>query len=183
MTGMRITILILFSLLFVMCKSKQAATETKVSDNDIKTEAKSNVQYRDDFRSVSNKEKEVFLKKLKAEAKNYSVLIFTRGYKGEGIQVSNAAKIMYSGNVISNLKTGIGHYIRIDNTVDTKVFDSFTKKSIILEAEEVKKHKFIYLMKDSSNKSQPFSITYSNTLRPLGSTFSLSENLFSIFTI
>jgi len=164
---MRKVFLILLTCLLVMCKSKQSATDSKAPEKET-TEARSNVQYRDDFRSVSNKEKDAFLKKLKADEKNYSVLIFTRGYKGEGIQVSNANKIFYSGNVISNLKTGVGHQVRIDNTLDTKVFDSFTKKSIILEMDETKKHKFIYLMKDNKNKSNPFMITYSNTLRPLG---------------
>lgn len=164
---MKKIVLILLALILVMCKSKQAPADAKVSDKET-TEAKSNVQYRDDFRSVSNKDKDAFLKKLKADEKNYSVLIFTRGYKGEGVQVSNTNKVLYSGNVISNLKTGVGHQVRIDNTIDTKVFDSFTKKSVILESEETKKYKFIYLMKDSKNKSQPFIITYSNTLRPLG---------------
>jgi len=163
---MKKIVFILLACLLVMCKSKQATAGAKVSENE-NTEAKTNVQYRDDFRSVSSKEKEAFLKKMKADEKMYSVLIFTKGYKGEGIQVSNTNKVLYSGNVISNLKTGVGHQIRIDNTVDTKVFDSFTKKSVVLESDETKKHKFIYLMKDSKNKSQPFIITYSNTLRPL----------------
>lgn len=163
---MRKIVLILLAFLLVMCKSKQATADIKVTDKE-KTEAKTNIQYRDDFRAVPTKEKAAFLKGLKADEKNYSVLIFTKGYKGEGIQVSNVNKVLYSGNVISNLKTGVGHSIRIDNTVDTKVFDSFTKKSVILESIESKKHKFIYLMKDSSNKANPFIITYSNTLRPL----------------
>ena len=164
--SMRKLALILLACLLVMCKSKQAATNSKVAEKET-TEAKTNIQYRDDFRSVSNKERDAFLKKMKAEEKNYSVLIFTKGYKGEGIQVSNTNKILYSGNVISNLKTGIAYQMRIDNTVDTKVFDSFTKKAVILESTETRKHKYIYLMKDSSNKSDPFMITYSNTLRPL----------------
>jgi hypothetical protein len=162
---MRKVFLILCALLLVMCKSKQAANSGKTADKD-KTE-KTNIQYRDDFRAVSKTEREAFLKGLKATEKNYSVLIFTRGYKGEGIQVSNEKKIFFSSNVISNLKTGIAEEIRIDNTMDTKVFDSYTKKSVILESEETKKHKFIYLMKDNKNKENPFSITYSNTLRPL----------------
>lgn len=161
---MKKVILILCILTLVACKSKKAASN-KTSDK--AADKKEYVQYRDDFRSVTKEEREAFLKDIKATDKNYSVLIFTRGYKGEGIQVSNEKKILFSGNVISNQKTGIADELRIDNTTDTKVFDSFTKKSVIIESEEAKKHKFIYLMKDNSNKTMPFSITYSNTLRPL----------------
>lgn len=162
---MRKIVLILTVLTMFACKSKKTSTAGTVAD---KTVAKKEyVQYRDDFRSVSKEEREAFLKDIQATYKNYSVLIFTRGYKGEGIQVSNDKKVFFSSNVISNLKTGIAHSIRIDNTLDTKVFDSFTKKSVIIESEETKKYKFIYLMKDNNNKEMPFSITYSNTLRPL----------------
>jgi len=161
----KITLLVLLALSLVMCKSKQSATATSATE--VAAAEKKQVQYRDDFRSVSGTERKAFLKNLKAEAANYSVLILTKGYKGEGIQVSNTKKVLYSGNAISNLKTGVAEQLRIDNTVDTKVFDSFTKKSVILEAAETKKHKFIYLMKDNSDKSSPFTITYSNTLRPL----------------
>ena len=161
---MRKIVLILAVLMLFACKSKKTATSATA---DKTVDKKEYVQYRDDFRSVSKEQREAFLKDIKAADKNYSVLIFTRGYKGEGIQVSNEKKVFFSSNVISNLKTGIAHSIRIDNTLDTKVFDSFTKKSVIIESEEAKKHKFIYLMKDNGNKEMPFSITYSNTLRPL----------------
>lgn len=160
----KIILIIACALLLVMCKSKQAATTTK---GDEAVTERTNVQYRDDFRATSDKNRDALLKDLKATEKMYSVLIFTKGYKGEGIQVSNEKKVLYSGNVISNLKTGIGNTIRIDNTVDTKVFDSFTKKSVILEVKDTKKYKYVYVLKDNSNKANPFSITYSNTLRPL----------------
>lgn len=158
-------LVIICALLFVMCKSKQAATTTAAAE-EIKVE-KTNVQYRDDFRATADKNRVALLKDLKATEKNYSVLIFTKGYKGEGIQVSNENKVLFSGNVISNLKTGIANTIRIDNNLDTKIFDSFTKKSVILELKDTKKYKYVYVLKDNSNKESPFSITYSNTLRPL----------------
>lgn len=162
---MRKLVLIFIALTFFACKSKKAVTSDATSGTTVNK--KEYVQYRDDFRSVTKEQREAFLKDIKAAENNYSVLIFTRGFKGEGIQVSNEKKVLFSGNVISNIKTGIADEIRIDNTIDTKVFDSFTKKSVIIESEEAKKHKFIYLMKDNSNKEMPFSITYSNTLRPL----------------
>lgn len=129
--------------------------------------AKPEVQYRDDFRATTAAKKNKLLKALKATGKNYSVLIFTKGFKGEQITVSSNGKTLYRGNQISNLKTGIADQIRIINTADTKIFDNLSKVEITLPATETQKHKYIYLMKDNDGKGSPFVITYSNTLRPL----------------
>lgn len=139
-----------------MCGTKKSA----------KTNAKAEVQYKDDFRSAPDKEKSALLKKLNAAGDNYSVLIFTWNYKGEKIITSNAKKTLHSGYLISNNKTGIAEQIRIDNTLDTKVYDSHTKTEAVILAKEAQKHKFIYLKKDPG-AANPFIITYSNTLRPL----------------
>lgn len=158
----KLTLLIMASLLLVMCKSAKSATTATEEKKEV-----SHVQYRDDFRAVSDTKKKALLSSLKATGENYAVLIFTKGYKGEKVTVSNATKSLYNGNLISDLKTGIAHKIRIDTTSDTKVYDSFTKKEVVIEAAEAKKHKFVYLMKDNGDKNNPFFITYSNTLRPL----------------
>lgn len=129
--------------------------------------AKPEVQYRDDFRATTAAKKNKLLKTLKATGKNYSVLIFTKGFKGEQITVSSDGKTLYRGNQISNLKTGIADQVRIINTADTRIFDNLTKAEVVLPAAETQKHKFIYLMKDNDGKGSPFVITYSNTLRPL----------------
>lgn len=152
----KISLIILLAFLFTMCSTSKST----------KAVAKPEVQYKDDFRSASEKEKSALLKKLKATGAGYSVLIFTKNYKGEKVTASNTKKTVYSGYLFSNLKTGIADQIRIDNTVDTRVFDSFTKKEAVISAKEAQKHKFIYLMKDPSTEN-PFLITYSNTLRPL----------------
>ncbi len=159
----RILLIILACSLLVMCKSKKTAAASTTA-----TEAgKADVQYRDDFRAATAAEKNALLKELRAYDAGYSVLIFTKGYKGEKIVVSTAGKTVYSGNFISNMKTGIAAPIRIQNSADTKVYDNFAKQEVIIPAEEAKKHKYIYLMKDNSRKGNPFMITYSNTLRPL----------------
>lgn len=150
-------VIIVIAFLLTMCGS------TKTSNT---ANAKPEVQYKDDFRSASDKEKNALLKKLNATAANFSVLILTKNYKGEKIVISNEKKTLQSSNAISNLKTGIADAIRIDNTLNTKIYDNYTKKEAIITTKEAQKHKYIYVMKDPG-AANPFVITYSNTLRPL----------------
>lgn len=143
--------------LFTMCGTSKTA----------KGSAKPEIQYKDDFRSASEKEKKALLKKLNATGTTYSVLILTQNYKGEQIIISNEKKTFYKEYPISNMKTGIADELRIDNTIDTKIYDTFSKKEAIISAKEAQKHKYIYLMKNPPGGDSPFRITYSNTLRPL----------------
>jgi len=145
-------------LLFTMCKSSKTTTSP------VKETVE--VRYRDDFRAATATEKAKVLKGLKATGANYSVLVFTQNFKGEKIVASNATKKLYSDYVISNLKTGIADKTRIDNTVDTKIYDNLTKKEFVLLAKDAAKYKFIYLMKNPGGETT-FIVTYSNTLRPL----------------
>jgi len=145
-------------LFFTMCKSSKTTTAP------VKETVE--VRYRDDFRAAAAAEKTAVLKSLKATAANYSVLVFTQNFKGEKIVASNATKKLYSDYVISNLKTGIADKTRIDNTVDTKIYDNLTKKEFVLLAKDAAKYKFIYLMKNPGGETT-FIVTYSNTLRPL----------------
>ncbi|MHA3789753.1 hypothetical protein ACX0HA_16215 [Flavobacterium hauense] len=155
---MKKIILIIFTAsLFTMCGTSKSA----------KGSTKPEVQYKDDFRSATEKEKSALLKKLNATGANHSVLILTQNYKGEQIIVSNEQKTFYKEYPISNKKTGIADELRIDNTTDTKVYDTFSKKEAVISAKEAQKHKFIYLMKNPPGGDSPFRITYSNTLRPL----------------
>lgn len=149
--------ILFIAFLFTMCGTTKSA----------KGSAKPEVQYKDDFRSATDKEKKTLLKKLNASGTNYSVLILTQNYKGEQISVSNEKKTLYKEYPISNMKTGIADELRIDNTLDTKVYDNLSKKEAIISSKEAKKHKFIYLMKNPPGGDSPFRITYSNTLRPL----------------
>jgi len=145
-------------LLLTMCKSAKTAAPS------IKEVVE--LRYRDDFRAASAVEKAAVLKSLKATTAKYSVLVFTQNFKGEKIVVSNPAKKLYSDYVISSLKTGIADKTRIDNTVDTKIYDNLTKKDFTLLAKDAAKYKFIYLMKNPGGETT-FIVTYSNTLRPL----------------
>lgn len=147
--------------MLVMCKSKKTTTEAEAPSG------KPEVQYRDDFRAATDKERSALLKKLRATDAAYSVLILTKGFKGEKIVISTAGKTIYSGTFISNLKSGIAGPVRIQNGADTKVYDTFSKNEIIISSDDAKKHKYVYLMKDNTNKNNPFTVTYSNTLRPL----------------
>jgi len=151
------SLIIITALLFTMCSTSKSA----------KAPVKAEVQYKDDFRSASDKEKSALLKKLKATGAGYSVLIFTQNYKGEKVTAINTKNTVYSGYPFSNLKTGIADQARIDNALDTKIYDTFTKKEATITAKEAQKHKFIYLMKNPPGGDSPFRITYSNTLRPL----------------
>ncbi|MCG2610035.1 hypothetical protein LZZ90_00770 [Flavobacterium sp. SM15] len=153
----KVLLLMALGLILTYCSSKKAAAE-KVGEPV--------VQYRDDFKSVSDKKKVEFLNQLNAQNKTASVIILTKGYKGEDVSISNEKKQLYNGNPITNLGTGIAGYIKIDNTSNTKIVDKFSKKEAVIDSENAKKYKFIYIMQDYT-LSNPFKITYSNTLRPL----------------
>jgi hypothetical protein len=157
----KLFLIILASSFLVMCKSAKTAAATE--EKEVK---RPEVQYRDDFRSATDREKNALLKKLSASDSRYSVLVFTQNYKGERITASNAKGRFYSGYAISNLKTGIADRIRIDNSLDTTVHDKSDNHEIVIEAKEAQKHKYIYVMKNPGGKN-PFTVTYSNTLRPL----------------
>lgn len=145
---MRTLFLFLFSLLFAMCST-------------------SNVHYRDDFRSVSDNQKKQFLTELNANGENFSVLILTKGFKGEPVTIVNEKKTLYKGTTITNLGNGIAHSLRIDNTLATTISDKISNKEVLIESKKAKLYKFIYVMKDNAEIKNPYKITYSNTLRPM----------------
>ncbi len=172
-------ILLLTTLLFIQCNTVKSITgsnssNTKRSGSSSASGSRSvsssdyNIQYRDDFRAVSDEEREKILKEMNAADENYSLLVFTKNFKGEKIVVrSDDDKIIFSNYVISDVKKGYADKMRIDNTTDIRIFDNLTKKEIIIEAKKAQKYKFVYVQKDNANKKSPFLITYSNTLRPL----------------
>jgi hypothetical protein len=159
----KMMLIVLTAMLFVMCKSAKTATAAA----DAKADTTVEVQYLDDFRAAGDKERNAVLKGLKATAAKYSVLIFTQNFKGEKITATNTKGRLYRGYAISDLKTGIADKTRIDNTVDTTVHDESDKIEVVIEAKEAQKHKFIYLKKNPGSKKAPYTVTYSNTLRPL----------------
>ncbi|KGO91527.1 hypothetical protein [Flavobacterium subsaxonicum] len=149
----KIVLVTVMAFLLAMCKS---ASVDNVAD----------VHHKDDFEGVSANEKKALLKELKATDRRYSVLIFTENYGGEKIIASTAGKRMYADYVTSNPTTGVAATARIENNANTRVYDNFNKKEIVIHEAEAKKHKFIYLKKNLEGDT-PYTITYSNTLRPL----------------
>lgn len=124
-------------------------------------------QVRDDFRSVSDKTKENYLQGMRASEDKYSIIILTKGFKGENITVKNESKSFFRGMTMSDLQSGIAKSIRVDNMEDVTIVDSFTGGEITIEADHAKMFKFIYVMKNNANKEIPFKVTFSNTLRPV----------------
>jgi hypothetical protein len=170
--------------LFSMCKSashifapeKKLTIEEKIEkikEEDRLPEEKDVIdlpdyaQVRDDFRSVSDKTKENYLQGMKATGDEYSVVIITQGYKGEDIIIKNADKNFFKGMTMSDLQTGIAKSVRVENGQDFIIRDNYTDSEITIESDYAKMFKFIYIMKTSTNKENPFKVTFSNTLRPV----------------
>ena len=124
-------------------------------------------QVRDDFRSASDVEKKMFLKKLNATNSDKSVLILTQGYKGEKIIATQGNKTVFSGYPISNLKTQLADYFSFESTKSLLIHDNFSKLDVIIEPKNSSKHKFIYLRKEYKKGVATYQLTYSNTLRPI----------------
>lgn len=156
---MKNTAIVLVMVFFMMgCSSKKAPVVER---------KEALIQYRDDFRSVSDAGKRKFLTEMKANGETASVLILTKGFKGEDVSVSNEKKVLYKGNPISHLETGIAGYLTIDNTLATRISDKLSKKEAVIDPENAGKYKFVYVMKDHAQQGNPYLITYSNKLRPL----------------
>lgn len=156
---MRNAVIVLVMVVFAMgCSSKKVIVDEKKEPV---------IQYRDDFRSVSDAGRKKFLTEMKANDETASVLILTKGFKGEDVVIANEKKSLYKGNPISHLETGIAGYITIDNTLATRISDKLSKKEAVIDSENARKHKFVYVMKDHAQQGNPYVITYSNKLRPL----------------
>lgn len=123
-------------------------------------------QVRDDFRSVTEKTRESYLQGMQATGDKFCVVILTQGFKGENIVVKNDTKTFFKGMTMSDLSTGIAKSVRVDNTADFTVLDTYTNSEVTIDKDHAKMFKFIYIMKNSS-KETPFKVTFSNTLRPV----------------
>lgn len=124
-------------------------------------------QYRDDFKSVSDKEKKAFLKSQNATAENRSVLILTQGFKGEKVILKQNNKTISTSYPITDLNTKIASFYSFNNQSDLLIFDNYSKKDISIPFKKSQKYKFIYLKKEYHGSEANYLITCSNTLRPL----------------
>ncbi|WP_430399837.1 hypothetical protein [Flavobacterium sp.] len=134
--------------LFIMCSP-------------IKTEV------RDDFRSSTEAQKKAFLREINGTSDSKSVLVLTKGYKGEKIIATQEGKTIYSKYPITNLKTHLADYFSFENSKILIITDNFSKQEVVIEPKKATKHKFIYLRKDYAKDVVSYKITLSNTLRAM----------------
>lgn len=153
--------IIALSFLLVMCKSTKTTSTSATAEP-----TKENFIYSDGFKAATPAQTTALLKELGATAENYSVLVLTKNFNGAEIVVTNGGKQLYKGYALTNRGNGIAEKIRIDNTLDTKIYDSYSKKEITIESSDAKKYKFAHVAKDNSKKV-PFVVVYSNKVKAL----------------
>ncbi|UYW01306.1 hypothetical protein K5I29_12795 [Flavobacterium agricola] len=154
-------------LLLASCSTTKTVTIQKNGKEETVEVVPSNVQFLDDFRHVPEATKEAFLKKNKALSDKTSILFLTLGYKGEVVKVYNASKNIYNGTTYTLKSNGVAGYMTVPNTEDILITDDYTKATALLEAKYLEKYKFVYVKKDNNKKDEPYTISYSNKLRPL----------------
>lgn len=161
--------LFILSFVFIACSTKKTINTSGVKDNKVEENeaVSSNVHFRDDFTKVSDITRTKFLEKQKATSQDYSVLFLTYGYKGEHVKVNSVSKKYFEGTTYTVKSNGVAGYLRVKNDEDLIVTDNYTNQQAIIESKYLKEYKFVYVLKDNSNKAQPYKITYSNSLRPL----------------
>ena len=156
-------LIIVLSFLFVMCKSTKTTT---INTTTAEKPTKENFIYSDGFKAATPAQTAALLKDLGATADNYAVLVLTKNFNGAEVVVTNGSKQVYKGYALTNRGNGIAEKIRIDNTLDTKIYDSYSKKEITIESSDAKKYKFAHVAKDNSKKV-PFVVVYSNKVKAL----------------
>jgi len=163
---------LVITLIFVACKPAKIAETNKSETSEKKEEVRKNreiyytEQVKNDFRAVTENAQFKFLEAYNATEKQYGILFFTQGFKGEEIVVKNDNETLYKGSVLTNKRTGLAKNMRILNTEETSIYDKETKKTIYIKGDKARKHKFIYIMKGNANEDKPYKITYSDKLRP-----------------
>lgn len=165
--------LLLCGLVIVSCKTAKKTTTTEKEESKDKKELVRKdekvyytEQIKNDFRAVTATAQQKFLETYKATEKQYSILFFTQGFNGEEVVVKNDEGTLYKGIVLTNKKTGLAKNMRIINTEVTSIYDKESKKTIYINSEKARKHKFIYVMKGNASEDKPYKITFSDKLRP-----------------
>lgn len=127
----------------------------------------SSFNYRDDFKSLNEKETQAFLKSKSATSDGKSVVILTQGFKGEQVTATQNNKTIYKQYPISNLKTKYADSFSFNNTSNLVIEDNFLKKQVTIPVKEAKEYKFVYVMIEGSGSDAKYKITFSHKLRPL----------------
>lgn len=152
----KILFILALSLLFITCKSKKTTA----------VEPTNYITYTDKFKTSTEAQTTAFLKKLNAEDDGYSVLLLTRKFVGSELTVTSGGKEIYKGYALTNKGNGLAETLRIPNTSDTRIYDSYAKQEVVLDAKDVKKHKFVYVAKTGRTQT-PFGVVYSHKLRAM----------------
>lgn len=165
--------LLFCGLAIVSCKTAKKSTPNDKEDEKEKKELVRKdekvyytEQVKNDFRSVTPAAQQKFLEGYNATEKHYSILFFTQGFSGEDIVVKNENETIYKGSILTNKKNGLAKNMRINNTEEISIYDKATKKTIYIKGDKARKHKFIYVMKSSTDEDKPYKITFSDKLRP-----------------
>jgi hypothetical protein len=153
----KILFILALSLLFITCKSKKNITTAKPANY---------ITYTDKFKTSTDAQTKAFLKKLNAEGEDYSVLLLTRKFVGSELTVTAGGKEIYKGYALTDKSNGLAETLRIPNTTDTRIYDTYTKQEVLLEAGDLKKHKFVYVAKTGRTQT-PFGVAYSHKLRAM----------------
>lgn len=127
----------------------------------------SSFNYRDDFKSLNEKETQAFLKSKSATSNSKSIIILTQGFKGEQVTAIQDNKTIYKQYPISNLKTKYADSFSFNNTTNLIIEDNILKKQVTIPVKEAKEYKFIYVMIEGSGSDAKYKITFSHKLRPL----------------
>jgi len=156
----------LLSLLLISCSTTRTVNIVTNGKEEMVDISSSDTQFRDDFTHVPVEAKEAFLIKHKANESNYTMLFLTLGYKGEIVKIYSPTSTIYNGTTYTLKSNGIAGYMRVSNAQDILITDDYSKTTVLLESKYLKKYKFVYVMKDNT-KNKPYTVTYSNNLRPL----------------
>jgi hypothetical protein len=114
---------------------------------------------------VNNKSVQNILDKFKAKENNKSIIFFTSWFEKDTVELINGDNLIFRKplNTVAQLSFTTLGVVLNDEKVTINIL---TKKpiKIILNQEELKKHKFIYISRDAFNRKK-ITVEYSNIKR------------------
>lgn len=105
-----------------------------------------------------------FLKDFKATDNNFSILMFTTGFEGEKLKISNCDNVIFNSAMKTNERQPVAEILRIENTCMTKVRDVGHHIKFELKSDLLRQYKFVYVSKDY-NRNKRYIIVYSNKFK------------------
>ncbi len=141
---MKNIMLLLILCIFTMCKTPK-------------------VEYKEYELSLPESVVERALISLNATEDKYSVLIFTQGFTGETMEITNGNEMVFHNVLKSIQNLGYAKKFRIDNTQLTTITELPQQYSFTVKSKMAMNYKYIYIHRNISNGR--YTITYSNTLK------------------